>query len=157
MAADGRKSCRQHGNIVGKAYEHQHVRYAVERQDEIGERSEQNAAHLHRRAGIKRAIVGGDEVAGERNLPHGAFQNRPEPLLDAPGLALLFVSIPRQKDLADLHIIHARPPLGGRAGIARLKSYGDASTSRQLFVRKAAALSIAPASLKSSSVRPPAS
>src|SRR5690606_16054661 len=128
---------------------------------EIGERREQDAAHPRRRAGIERAIIGGDKVAAEGDLPHGALQHRPETLAHTRALARLLTIVSRQKDLADLHVIHAQPPSGGSCGKRPLASrdmeYGKGLALRQPAMRPSAARSMAAASLKSRALSPPAS
>ena len=55
--------------IVGEAKPRDHVGDDVEGQDEIGDGGEQHAAHPHRRRRVERAVIGGDQVLDEGNLP----------------------------------------------------------------------------------------
>ena len=57
---------KQYGGIVGKAKKRQHVGHKVERQHEIGERADQRGLHLQRRVAIEGAIIGGEQILGER-------------------------------------------------------------------------------------------
>ena len=91
----------QHGGIVGKAEQRQHVGHEVERQHEIGERADQRRPHLEWRGLVEGAVISGEQILGER-------QSRGHPRGLAPEVAAhpLFVT-------RILLIKAARSPCGG--------------------------------------------
>jgi TRAP transporter TAXI family solute receptor len=78
MACDHADGGRQHGGIVGKAEQRQHVRHEVERQDEIGHGAEQRRLHVTRRLLVERTVIGGEQVFGEGKLRHHLLELDPE-------------------------------------------------------------------------------
>ena len=58
----------EHRGIVGEAEHRQHVRNEIERQDEIGDRAEQRRLHMARRLPVERAVIGREQILGERQL-----------------------------------------------------------------------------------------
>ena len=68
----------EHGGIIGEAEHRQHVRNEIERQDEIGDRAEQRRLHMARRLLVERAIIGREQILGERQLRHHALELDPE-------------------------------------------------------------------------------
>ena len=78
MPGHQRNDRRQHCGVVGEAEAGDDVGYGVHGHDEIGQRGEQHGAHPERSAAIHGAIIGGEEVSGERDAPRDAFELVPE-------------------------------------------------------------------------------
>ena len=78
VAGDQLDCGRQHGGIVGEADHRQHVGNGVERQNEIGERADQRRLHRQRRLAVEGAVIGREQILGERNLRGDAPYLAPE-------------------------------------------------------------------------------
>ena len=81
MAADRGDRGGDHRGVVGEAERRQQIRDHVGRQDEIGDRAEQYAAHVGGRVAIHGAEVGREQILHERHLRDHAPQLAPEPAL----------------------------------------------------------------------------
>jgi hypothetical protein len=81
MAADRGQRRGEDRSVVGEADAHEQVRHGICRQDEVGDRSEQDGAHPRRRRAVHGAVVAGEQVLGERDLRHHAPELGPEPAL----------------------------------------------------------------------------
>ena len=68
----------EHRGIIGEAEHRQHVRDEIERQDEIGDGAEQRRLDMARRLLVERAIIGRQQILGERQPGHHPLQLDPE-------------------------------------------------------------------------------
>ena len=68
MAPDHAEGERQHRDIVRKADHGKKIGDNIDRHDEIAECGQQDTADASRRLRIERALVGGDNVTGKRDM-----------------------------------------------------------------------------------------
>ena len=80
----------KHRGIVGEAEHRQHVRNEIERQDEIGDGPEQRRLHMARGLPVEGAIIGREQILGERKFCNDPFQLDPE----APAHAFVVLGQP---------------------------------------------------------------
>src|SRR5258705_1092473 len=82
----------QHRRVIRIAKNRQDVGNEIDRQNEIGERAEERGFHLDRRGAVEGAVIGGEEIFGERQTSRDALGLAPEP---APHPRLVAGSLPR--------------------------------------------------------------
>ena len=83
----------EHRRIIGEAEHRHHVGDEIERQDEIGDRAEQRDLHMARRLLVEGAVIGREQILGERQFGRHPLQLDPE--TPAHALAVLREAIGR--------------------------------------------------------------
>src|SRR5438445_811463 len=78
MGADGGDRGGQHGKVIGKAETEDEVGDEVHRQHEVAERGKQDALGAQWRVPVHGAIIGGDHLVHERDLPGSLLGGAPE-------------------------------------------------------------------------------
>src|SRR4029077_4163224 len=124
----------QHRCVVGETDDRQHVGHRIERKYEIGQRSHECCLHLHRGCTVEGAVIGSEQILGER-----------QPCRHPPGLA------PELPPHA-LNLARVAPVKGAFPPTCGLPERHHQAPSDALARR-----SMAWASLMSRSVTPPAS
>jgi hypothetical protein len=112
LTSDHANGGRQYGCVIGEAEHRQKVRHEVEWQDEIGKRAEQRHLHMQRRGAVEGAVIGGQQLFGERQMRRHTLELAPEVGAHAiaiPGKLLRRRKI-RNRKLARLINGHWRSP-----------------------------------------------
>ena len=78
MAGHEAERGRQHRGVIGEAQRRDEVGNRVNRQHEICQRGEQGGAHRMRGLAVECAVIGGEEILGERNERGVAAELLPE-------------------------------------------------------------------------------
>lgn len=150
MGANSGKCRAEDSHVVGKPDKGEKIRYAVQRQDKIGQCRQQYAAHPVRRVQIERTIIGRDNVFEKGDLPSGLFDRAPELVANPVFLATTGVVIARLQDLTDFDLFNqlSVPLFAPKYGFERHRVQVQAPSAKRFM---------AFASLKSNSVRFPVS